>query len=112
MQHDERTLNSLGEFESFEGVAFGQLAFARALGRELVEVRRGIVYAHRQGTEVMQAGNFYFTRGDSLQDPRQQAHSDAMTEFSVFEAELPDLLKHCPAIRMAMGIPAGREGVQ
>ena len=86
VQHDGGGLDAGGELDGLDRVALGQLALAGALGGELVEVGRGVVHAHRQRAEIVQAGNPYLARVHGLEDAGQQADARAVAQFGVFES--------------------------
>ena len=107
MQHDDRRLDALGEIQRLERVFDGQFALARLFGGKFVEVRRGMIHAHRQRTKIVQAGNFDFARVHGFEDAGHEAEPDAVAEFGVSKAEVADFAQHRAAIRVALGIPAG-----
>ena len=59
----------------------------------------------------MEAGYFYFAGGDRFDDAGKKAESNSMAEFGVLESEVTNLLEHGAAVGVAMGVPAGGEGV-
>ena len=71
VQHDERRLHTRSRLDCLERVLECAFAFARIVRREFENVRRGVVHAHRQRTEIVQAGNFYFPRIHRIQNSRQ-----------------------------------------
>ena len=105
VEDDGRGIDASGELESFEGVAKGQFAFARAFGGELIQIGGGMVDAHGEGAEVVEAGDADFPGLDGVEDPGHEADASAVAEFSVFKPEVTDFTEHGAAIRVAMGIP-------
>ena len=111
MQHHQRRFDARGEFERLERVLDGGFALAVGLGRELVEVRRGMVHAHRQRTEIVQGGNLDFARAHGVEDAGHEADARAVTEFGVFKTQFANFAQHGATVRVAVGIPTGREGI-
>jgi len=111
MNYDQRRLETGSEFNGLQGVTLGQFAFARAVGRELIEVGRGAGDPHWQGTKVVQAGNFDFAGSDRFNNAGKKADADSVAEFGELKSEVANFLKHGAAIGVAMGVPAGGEGV-
>ena len=107
MQHHDRRLDAPGEFKRLERVLDGQFAFARVFGGKLVEVRRGVGDAHRQRTEIVQAGNLDFARVHRFEDAGHEADADAVAQLGVFKTEVADFAQHGAPVRVTMGIPAG-----
>ena len=109
MQHDQRRFHSHRGFNRLQRVPKRVFAFARIVGRKLEDIRRGMIDAHRQGTEIVQAGNLHLTRVDGFQHSGQQADANAVAQFRVIKAKVTDLAQHGSAVGMAMRIPAGGE---
>ena len=63
--------------------------------------------AHRQRTEIVEAGNFDFARVHRVQDAGHEADADAVAQLGVFKAEVADFAQHGAAVGVAVGIPAG-----
>jgi hypothetical protein len=59
----------------------------------------------------VEAGDFDFTGRDGFDDAGKEAESNAMAEFGVLESEIANFLEHGATIGVAMGVPAGGEGV-
>ena len=111
MKNDNGRFDTGGKLDSLQGVTLGQFAFARAVGGELIEIGRGIGDAHRQRTEVVETGNFYFTGCNRFDDAGEKAETDSVAEFGVLKTEIANFPEHGAAIGVAMGVPAGGEGV-
>jgi hypothetical protein len=77
----------------------------------LIEIGCGIGDAHRQRTEVVETGDFYFAGCDRFDDSGEKAQTNSVAKFGVLKTEVANLLKHGTAIGMAMGVPAGGEGI-
>ena len=107
MQDHERGLDARGKFKRLESVLDGQFALAGAFVGKLVKIRRGMVHAQRQGTEIVEGGNFNFARVHGFEDSGHQADADAVAQFGVFKTEVADFAQHRAPIGVAMGIPAG-----
>ena len=107
MQHHDWRLDAFGEFKRLERVLDGQFALARAFVGKFVEIRRGLVHAHRQRAKIVQAGNLDFARLHRLEDAGHQADADAVAQLRIFKAQVADFAQHRAAIRVTVGIPAG-----
>jgi hypothetical protein len=107
VQDDERGFHALRELEGFERVTDGQFAFARLFGGELIEIGRGKVHAHGQGTKIVQGGNPDFAGVHRFEDAGHQADARAVAQFGKFKPKLADLAQHGASIGMAVRIPAG-----
>ena len=59
----------------------------------------------------MQRGNLDHPGLDSIHDAGHKAQPDAMTQLRVLKTKIADLLEHLAAIRVAVGVPAGGEGI-
>ena len=109
MQHHERGFDARGELQRLERVLDGGFAFAVRFSGELVEVWRGMIHAHRQGTEIVQRRNLHLARAHSIENTRHEADACAVTEFGVFKTEIADFAQHGASVGMAMRVPASRE---
>ena len=59
----------------------------------------------------MQCGNLDHPRLGRLHDARDEAQPDAVAQLRVLKAKVSDFLEHLAAIRVAVGVPAGGEGI-
>jgi hypothetical protein len=87
------------------------LALSGIIGRELENVRGRVAAPHGEGTEIMKAGDFDFTRLDRLENTWQEADADAMAQLRVLKTHAADFPQHGETIGMPMGVPAGRERI-
>jgi len=111
VEHDERRVNAPGEFKCLKRVLDGQLALARAFVGKLIKIRRRVAHAHRQRTEIVQAGNLDLARFDRFENARHEAYADAVTQLGIFKAEVADFAQHRASVRVAVRIPAGRKRI-
>ena len=109
MQHHERGFDARGELQRLERVLDSGFAFAVRFSGELVEVWRGVIHTHRQGTKVVQRGNLHLARANGVENAGHEADACAVTEFGVFKTEIANFAQHGASVGMAMRIPAGRE---
>ena len=107
MQHHDRRLDAPGEFQRLERVLDSQFVLARTLGGKLVEIGRRVRDAHRQRTEIVQAGNFDFARVHGFEDAGHEAEADAVAQLGVFKTEVADFAQQGAPVRVPVGIPAG-----
>ena len=106
----KRRFDTHGKIKGPERVLVRQFAFPRTFVGKLIEIRRGMIHAHRQRAEIVQRGNFDLTGGHRFENAGHQADARAVAQLRIFEAQVANLAQHGPAIRVPMGIPTGREG--
>ena len=111
VQHDQLGPELVGHLDGFHRVLVGVVAFAGVGGGELEDVRIGVVAADRQRTEIVQGGNLDHPGLDRLHNPGDEAQADAVAQLGILKAEVADFLKHLAAIGVAVGVPAGGEGI-
>jgi hypothetical protein len=70
-----------------------------------------MIHPHRQRTEIVQGGNFHFPGAHGLENAGQEADAGAVTQFGVFKTEFADFTQQGTTVRVAVGIPTGREGI-
>jgi hypothetical protein len=102
MQDHDGRFEPRCHLDGFAGVTQRVFAFRRPLRGQAVQVRRGIIDADGQGTEIMQAGDFHFPGRDGIEDARQEADARAVAQFGVFKAQVADLAEHRAAIGVAV----------
>ncbi len=64
-----------------------------------------------QGTEVVQGRDLDDPGVHRVNDARNQAEPDAVTQFGVFETQVANLLEHGATVGVAVGIPTSGQGV-
>ena len=111
MQNDNGRFEAGGEFDGLDCIAFGQFPFSRTIRGKLIQIWSGTGNPHRQRTEIVQTGDFYFSGGDRFDNTREQAEANSVTQFGVLETEVANLMEHGTPIGMAMGVPAGGKRV-
>ena len=104
---DEGRAEAFGEINGLERVPYGAFAFAVEVRGKLVAVGRGAGDFRRQGAEVVERGDFHFSRLPHFEDALDERKADAVAEFDGVEAEVEYFLDHRGAVGVASGVPAG-----
>lgn len=101
VKDDQFCLEAFGCFQGFEGMPVGIFPLSGISGSKFIEVWSGVIYADREGAEVVEGGDFDFAGFDGGDDAGEEADTDTVAEFSEFETEFSNFAEHGPAIGMS-----------
>jgi hypothetical protein len=107
VEHDQLGPEALGRLDGFHRVLPSQVPLALLGGRELEEIRCGMVHPHRQRAKIVQGADLDHARFHGVDDSRHQADADTVAQFGVLETQISDFPQHIASVLVAARIPAG-----